>query len=254
MVNQVFWICFGCCSLDSCLEHRWRLKSQWIGVHTMGWAPLTITLSEHGPEGKILVKQSQSLFGTFPTILYTPDCQWCSLFPPRRKPHYPPREDFTTGLPEFQMNDIIPWLTIADNSNNLVLVPGNTVPASPKRDGGLLLTHLRKKHLWYSCILNGKISLDWVANIWFQLWKYIFRNVELKFHPWVCLLQGWHWGPHAWWKVLWHGFLICALDDVFQMAMWHNSFFTSRKRLEVIGPLVPLTYTMFKHLASIIDI
>ena len=43
-------------------------------------------------------------------------------------------------------------------------------------------------------------------------------------------------------------------NEVFQMVIRNESFFTCRKRLEVAVSLVPLRYSMIKHQACIVDI
>lgn len=54
----------------------------------------------------------------------------------------------------------------------------------------------------------------------------------------LCSMQ---WGLVSWFG-LW--------SEVFQMVIRHESFFTYRKKIEVVGSLVPLRYTMI----NIIDI
>ena len=140
-------------------------------------------------------------------------------------------------------------LKILDTTDTLALTLGTTLPASTQREGGLVLIHMWKIHLKYRGSILVKIPLLWMSCMWFQLWKYIFISVELKFPPLACLLQGWHRGLHAWLEVL-----FVHWDDVFQMSMRHHSFFSCRKRLEVLTPLVTLRYTMFEHQACIINI
>ena len=43
-------------------------------------------------------------------------------------------------------------------------------------------------------------------------------------------------------------------DDLFKMAIGHNSFFTCRKILVVVSSLVPLRYSMINQQVCIIDV
>ena len=123
----------------------------------------------------------------------------------------------------------------------------------PKREGLCLSTcgnpseisqfHSLLKCLWcirIACGLNylNVYSEEWSCNL--PLWNVFFRG-DIQ-----GLVLGWRQMGMVSMLVLW--------DDVFLRAIRHESFFSCRKKLELLGSLVPLRYTMIKQQACIINV
>ena len=90
--------------------------------------------------------------------------------------------------------------------------------------------------------------------MWFQLWRYIFRSVELifplenvYFSGYIdgLMLGGKHWGMVS---------LFVHWDDVLKNGHEAQKFFICSKIFEVSCTLVPIRCNIFKNQASIIII
>ena len=103
--------------------------------------------------------------------------------------------------------------------------------------------HSQLKFLCFGWLAYGsgyRHVCSWESRCSFPLWN-IFFSGDIK-----GLVLGW---------MQWGMFLLFVLwDEVFQMAVKHESFVTCRKIIEVVGLLVPLRYIVIKEQNCIINV
>ena len=182
---------------------------------------------------------------------------WGTEYPPMQEASFKSLHLKTSpqGSQWIRRATFLPFFTIVDTTNNLVLAIVTTIPASTQWDGRLELIHLRKstwKILFPS--QSVKIPLLWMATMWFQALICIFWRVWLLLPPLECPLQGSYWGPHAWLKTLGHVFLLCPGMMYFKWPLGRIHFFTLKEKLDAFGTLVPLGCTMIKQQDFILNI
>jgi len=225
-----------------------------IGHANNGLSILASGLANHSPECKMFVNQNQSLWnrpphslasglsGTEPTPFQDGTFNTLTL------------QASSQGSWKITQSTHLSFLMIVDTTNTLALAPHNTLPGRTPWEGGLVLFHLWKRHLKYTCNISVKMPLFGglpcslgYGNMHAQMWscKWTIGNVFLRGSIQGLLLGGEHWGMVSFF-VPW--------DILFQMALKHNSFFTCRNSLEILCPRIALRYHMFKHQASIIHI
>ena len=146
-----------------------------INILSVVWAPLNNGIPDNGPGCKISVTQTHCRFGKFLSI--SRPMRTYSL--PGGNPQYPSLGDLTTGLLEGHMSVHTSLPYNGGTKNKWVLALDTTLQESTQREGGFVFLHLWKIHLSYTGFISVKIPLLWMANILFQLLKYIFITVVL---------------------------------------------------------------------------
>ena len=233
----------------------WLLMSHWIGILKPVWAPLTKAWLTMGLNASFQSPKTSRYLGHSSSFSRPLICRARGPSPERGKPQEPPFEALTTGLTEDQKRDPPSLPYNCGHHKQAGTGPSHhTTSQSPKRERACAYHHVENPpeiywfHSHLKCLWFGRpacafmywqvYSEEWSCN--FSLWNVYFRG-EIQ-----GLVLGWRQTGMVYMLVLW--------DDVFIRVIRHESFFMSRKRLELVRSLVPLRYAMIKWQPCIINV